>query len=71
MENDNVKSVLVKLASFCHQLSENQTDLARIVAKEIPSISRESQDVAKWIVEHNDKLRDAIGELGTGLSEWL
>ena len=56
MENDNLKSVLVKLASFCHQLSENQTDLARIMTKEIPSISKESQDAAKWIVQHNEKL---------------
>ena len=71
MENDSLKSVLVKLASFCHQLSENQTDLARIIAKEIPTISKESKDVAKWIVEHNEKLRDAIGEVGTDLSRWL
>ncbi len=71
MENDNVKAVLVKLASFCHQISENQTDLARIVAKEIPSISSESQDVAKWIVAHNDKLRDAIGEVGRDLARWI
>ena len=44
MESDNLKTVLVKLASFCHQLSENQTDLARILLKEIPSLSKESQD---------------------------
>ena len=70
MENDNLKSVLVKLASFCHQLSENQTDLARIIAKEIP-VSKESQDVAKWIVEHNEKLRDTIGDLGRDLAGWI
>lgn len=71
MESDNLKTVLVKLASFCHQLSENQTDLARIISKEIPSISKESQDTAKWIVEHNEKLRDAMGDVGRDLASWI
>ena len=71
MENDNVKTVLVKLASFIHQLSENQTDLARILAKDLPGLSAESRDVAQGIVQHNDKLRDAIGEVGQDLARWI
>jgi hypothetical protein len=71
MESDNLKTVLVKLASFCHQLSENQTDLARILLKEIPSLSKESQDAARGIVEHNEKLRDAIGDVGRDLAAWI
>lgn len=71
MENDNVKSVLVKLASFIHQLAENQTDLARVLAKELPAISAESRDVARGVVEYNEKLRDAIGEVGQDLAGWV
>ena len=63
MESDNLKTVLVKLASFCHQLSENQTDLARILLNEIPSLSKESQDTARSIVQHNEKLHDGARAL--------
>ena len=71
MESDNLKTVLVKLASFCHQLSDNQTDLARILLNEIPSLSKESQDTARSIVQHNEKLRDAMGDVGRDLAGWI
>jgi len=71
MESDNLKTVLDKLASFCHQLSENQTDLARILLNEIPSLSKESQDTARSIVQHNEKLRDAMGDVGRDLAGWI
>ena len=71
MESDNLKTVLVKLASFCHQLSENQTDLARILLNEIPSLSKESQDTARSIVQKNEKLRDAMGDVGRDLAGWI
>ena len=71
MESDNLKTVLVKLASFCHQLSENQTDLARILLNEIPSLSKESQDTARSIEQHNEKLRDAMGDVGRDLAGWI
>ena len=71
MESDNLKTVLVKLASFCHQLSENQTDLARILLNEIPSLSKESQDTARSIVQHNEKLRDAMGDVGRDVAGWI
>ena len=70
MDIDNLKNILVTLASCCQQTLGSQNFILTILARDVEGISPACQQGAQQLINHNQELLELLGDLGKRIA-WI
>ena len=64
MDTNNLKNILLALASCCQQSLSSQDFVFTLLARDVDGISPSAQQGAQQLIDHNQKLRELLRDVG-------